>query len=151
MDSKTFDIEVERLLGRIKEVLLSKGEEYATEDRLHNFKAAAHIQKETPRQALVGMMAKHTVSIYDMGKSTKNFSRAQWDEKIIDHLNYLILLSAVVTEEVYDMQGVENNHAPMATEGELDNLRRKLFSTSSPSHPDYKEPEDIIEETHRPY
>jgi hypothetical protein len=81
-------------------VLGSKGNEYATEDRLHNFKVAAELQSETPQESLGGMMAKHTVSIYDMIRSPQTFTRAQWDEKITDHINYLILLRAIVEEEI---------------------------------------------------
>lgn len=105
MDSQTFNDVVERQLAQIKEVLVKKGEEYATEDRLHNFKTAAILNNETPRQALRGMMVKHTVSIYDMCNGTEEYSQAQWDEKITDHLNYLILLKAVVMEEVLENGG----------------------------------------------
>lgn len=44
-------------------------------------------------------MAKHTVSIYDMARSEETFPLEKWDEKITDHINYLILLRAVVVEE----------------------------------------------------
>ena len=78
-----------------------KSNEYATEDRLHNFKVAAEIQNCTPITALAGMMAKHTVSVYDLIKKQENgfvVSREMWDEKIGDSINYLILLSALVQE-----------------------------------------------------
>lgn len=76
-----------------------KAKEYATDDRLHNFKVAAELENCTPRQALAGMMAKHTVSIYDMCRSDVKFSDDQWNEKITDHINYLLLLRAIVEEE----------------------------------------------------
>lgn len=86
-------------IDKIRAVLDSKSKEYSTHDKLHNFKVAAGLKGETARQALMGMMVKHTVSIYDMGMSTDTFTMAQWDEKIVDHLNYLILLRAIVIEE----------------------------------------------------
>jgi hypothetical protein len=49
-------------------------------------------------QALGGMMAKHTISIYDMIDTGNDYPMALWDEKITDHLNYLLLLKAVVSE-----------------------------------------------------
>jgi hypothetical protein len=49
-------------------------------------------------EACAGMMAKHTVSIYDMCGSEEPFYAEQWDEKITDHINYLILLRAIVYE-----------------------------------------------------
>ena len=50
--------------------------------------------------ALAGMMSKHVVSLYDMCYSTLlHFDMGQWDEKITDCINYLILLKALVKEE----------------------------------------------------
>lgn len=80
------------------DTLTVKAKEYATEDRLHNFKVAAELQCITPRQALAGMMAKHTVSVYDMCKGGQ-YSADMWDEKICDSINYLLLLRALVFEE----------------------------------------------------
>lgn len=84
-----------------REVLVNKAREYAgAGDRLHNFKQAAHLGQETAIQALGGMMMKkHTVSVYDMIQSGQSYSLAQWDEKIGDHINYLILLRALVIED----------------------------------------------------
>ena len=86
------------VVDRCKLVLLNKNKEYATEDVLHNFKVAARLEGITPEQALAGMMAKHTVSIYDMIKSAEYYDSAVWDEKIGDSINYLILLRSVVEE-----------------------------------------------------
>jgi len=88
----------EAQIDACKRKLLEKAQEYATEDRLHNFKLAAALERETYNQALAGMMAKHTVSIYDMCASQMCFPIAIWDEKITDHINYLILLKALVVE-----------------------------------------------------
>jgi hypothetical protein len=47
------------------------------------------------------MMAKHTISIYDMcygDRNGKTYSLELWDEKITDSINYLLLLKALVTE-----------------------------------------------------
>ena len=89
-------MQVDKCLG----MLITKAAEYATEDRLHNFKVAAEIQGVTPTQALAGMMAKHTVSIYDLLKANEvsDFSTEMWDEKITDHINYLLLLQALLVE-----------------------------------------------------
>lgn len=51
--------------------------------------------------ALGGMMAKHTVSVYDlirMEEAGAKVKKELWMEKIIDHINYLILLWAMVRE-----------------------------------------------------
>ena len=47
------------------------------------------------KQHCTGMMSKHVVSLYDMCYSTLlHFDMEQWDEKITDCINYLILLKA---------------------------------------------------------
>ena len=81
-------------------MLIYKGEEYdaSTDDRLHSFKVAATLNGETPRQALAGMMAKHTVSIYDMCNNG-DYSIERWSEKITDSINYLLILRAMIEEE----------------------------------------------------
>ena len=62
MDNSKFNKVLENTLNKCVNTLGKKADEYATEDRLHNFKVAAEIQNCTPITALGGMMAKHTVS-----------------------------------------------------------------------------------------
>jgi len=99
MESKEFDEILEQVVAKVHAVLGSKASEYATdEDRLFNFKTAARLQNMGIPQALGGMMAKHTVSVYDMIETGKEYPIEKWDEKIIDHINYLILLRACLIE-----------------------------------------------------
>lgn len=75
------------------------------EDRLCAFKAAVALLHTTPERALVGMMAKHIVSLYDMCfDDGGNYDMDTWEEKITDSLNYLFLLKAVVKEGCKDRQ-----------------------------------------------
>lgn len=85
-------------IQRVRDVLVVKAAEYATEDRLANFRKVANLRGCEMSQAIAGMMAKHTVSIYDMIDSGKSFEMEQWDEKITDHINYLILLRAALID-----------------------------------------------------
>lgn len=97
MDAMTFENVAKDQFSTCLDILTMKAREYATDDRLHNFKIAAALRDVTQVQALAGMMAKHTVSIYDMS----NLPYAEmdtWAEKITDHINYLILLKAVLVE-----------------------------------------------------
>lgn len=111
MDNKTFNSLSEVLLNRCRGVLTTKAAEYAVDeigntDRLHNFRQAALLQGTTPKKALGGMMAKHTISIYDLiggsadGIDDPETLEALWDEKIVDSINYLILLNAMVKEDL---------------------------------------------------
>ena len=92
---------IDERIKKCRDVLAVKSGEYATEDRLHNFKIAAEIQNCTPITALGGMMCKHTVSIYDLIKRQEEghiISKELWDEKIGDSINYLLLLTALLDE-----------------------------------------------------
>ncbi len=92
-----FDHIVEGQLQRCRDILVKKGDEYATDsDRLHNFRVASEITGQTMEQALAGMMVKHTTSVYDMIYSGKAYSKEMWDEKITDHMVYLLLLQVVL-------------------------------------------------------
>ena len=84
----------------MQKVLGHKAEEYASDvDRLHNFRVASELQGISMRQAVGGMMAKHTTSVYDLIQKEELADLDMWQEKIGDHLNYLVLLMAVVKEE----------------------------------------------------
>ena len=101
MTQEKFAKIVEDQIQYCKDLLGVKGEEYDTaeDDRLHAFKSAAVIQRESQKQALAGMMAKHTVSIYDMCEQNATFEKSKWIEKITDHINYLLLLRAIIEED----------------------------------------------------
>lgn len=102
MDTKIFEMIIDERLEKCKSVLVNKAKEYATEDRLHNFKVAAELQNCSPVTALAGMMCKHTVSVYDLIRDNEtglNISPEMWDEKIGDSINYLLLLTALLKEQ----------------------------------------------------
>lgn len=98
MDAARFGDILDAQFKRVRDVLVAKRDEYANEDVLANFKKSANLRGVTPAKAISGMMVKHTVSIYDMVESGKTFTIDQWDEKITDHLNYLILLRAALVD-----------------------------------------------------
>lgn len=102
MKTERFNEVLESTINKCVRTLGCKAGEYATEDRLHNFKVAARLQNCTPITALAGMMAKHTVSVYDLIKRQEQgyvVPKEMWDEKIGDHLNYLFLLTALIEEK----------------------------------------------------
>lgn len=102
MTDQEFENVVDAVLGHCKEVLTRKKAEYARgTDRLHNFKRAAAARNVTPEAALMGMKVKHDISVEDMVNDIafdQSHPMAQWQEKIGDAINYLILLMALVIE-----------------------------------------------------
>ena len=91
MTNEGFETMLNETFDKIKSVLLAKADEIAL-----------ILQGTNPVSALSGMMCKHTVSIYDLINGYKMGRAIEpnlWDEKIIDNINYLILLRAVLREE----------------------------------------------------
>jgi len=103
MNTIEFNALFESVVDHCRSVLCYKASEYAEDnDRLHNFNQAAHLQGGTVISALGGMMIKHTVSVYDLIRREAKgqaVSDELFDEKIIDSINYLILLKAAVTAQ----------------------------------------------------
>lgn len=102
MNQQTFEQEVlRRRLSLIERTLASKAAEYATDDRLHNFKRAAAMLEDFPESACVGFMTKHLVSVLDIVDRLPVVpTREMIDEKIGDAINYLILLEALLVERI---------------------------------------------------
>ena len=105
-----FNKVVKEQLLTCENLLIGKGHEYAPDavdendvDRLAHFKKAAAIIDGTPKEALLGMLAKHLVSISDMCIDPLNdYSKERWTEKITDSINYLLILRALVEEEKHE-------------------------------------------------
>lgn len=96
MTVDNFNKLVEDKLTKIKDVLVKKTAEYNLDaDRLSVFKRAGELQSERADEALLGMLTKHIISIYDMVKTGDDYPVEKWDEKCIDSINYLLLLLAL--------------------------------------------------------
>ena len=103
MLTKDFNKLVEIKLEKIKQVLVNKTAEYNLDtDRLSVFKQAGNLQNITPEKALLGMLTKHIISIYDMVNSGDLYTLEKWDEKCIDAINYLLLLLGLEEERHND-------------------------------------------------
>lgn len=106
MNLKQFDKIVTDQLSRSELVLMGKGTEYAEEatdetevDRLAHFKKAAALQDMTTAQAAFGMLSKHLVSVADMVGSRQSYPLTQWNEKITDSINYLLICGQSLRKE----------------------------------------------------
>lgn len=101
MTATTFNQIVQEQLNYCLELLGTKNVEYSPDeqDRLHTFEVAAVLQGCSKKEALAGMMAKHSVSVYDMCHGGE-YSKEKWIEKITDSINYLLLLRAMIEEEI---------------------------------------------------
>lgn len=94
---------IDDMLIHCKGVLFKKNKGYNTDaDPTGNFKRAAALQGISDKQALIGMMDKHVVSVHDMvcrDANGEKFSESLWKEKIGDNINYLLILYAMTKME----------------------------------------------------
>lgn len=93
MTEENFEAVIDEQLKCCKNLLIRKGKEYdqETEDRLRSFKVAAELEGITQKQALAGMMSKHTVSIYDLIRNDEH-NATLWTEK--NHRPYRLSLAS---------------------------------------------------------
>ncbi len=109
MIQKEFNDVITGQTEHCKSLLMAKGIEYAPKaskntkiDRLAHFKKAAAVMNITPKAALFGMLSKHIVSVSDMCMDENEYPLEMWEEKITDSINYLLILRALVEEEVHE-------------------------------------------------
>ena len=135
MDHETFKTIITQMQEDSLATLLQKNSGYSNADPLHNFHQAAKLKGETTLKAIGGMMAKHTVSIYDLiNKASEEYVPEEvWFEKIQDHMNYLLFLWAAVEETEIEQNSFE--------------LSENLFEETPPNSkkPDLNSDEALIE------
>lgn len=108
MKSEDFDKIVEKRISSVRRTLLTKAEEYASnEERFANFKAAATMNEQTTEKALWGMLSKHVISVRDMCKGGEITPRLI-DEKVGDWIVYGFLLEGVLWEKFGDVLSKED-------------------------------------------
>lgn len=99
MTAKEFNINLAEIFDKCFIILNEKSKEYApNNDRLEHFKEAGKMQGLSSKEALWGMLQKHLTSICTMCRMN-SVPEDRWDEKLIDSINYLILLYALVKED----------------------------------------------------
>lgn len=100
MKVEDFDLLVDKIQNRCKRVLVKKAAQYAgDEDRLENFQRAAKLMDGTPPEVCFALASKHLVSIAMMLEEPEtDHTKKQWDEKITDAINYLILFEACLID-----------------------------------------------------
>jgi len=118
MNVEEFNKHLNHRIKLIRQVLDSKNKEYASDvDKLHNFKRAGDMLRQTPEKALIGMWSKHIISILDIVDKIELDNQSvgliftahpnsitidMIEEKIGDAINYLILLEALLKERYND-------------------------------------------------
>lgn len=89
----------DKVVAKMESILLAKGNDYANEDVLSNFKLAGSICQITPQQHCLALIATKVARLGTLftGKSPKNEAV---EDSIIDLINYGFLLYCVDDEAV---------------------------------------------------
>jgi len=102
MTPERFNQIFDEITDKCEKVLVDRGHMYARGgDRLSNFKSAAMLRSSSPIDSLGGLMSKQIVAVYDYINDTDQGVRhtiEEWEEKIYDSINYLILLRALIED-----------------------------------------------------
>lgn len=128
MTAEEFNVILEKRIEVIRASLVRKAEEYASdEDRLYNFKAMARMSKCRPMRAWLGVAVKPLNDLIDMVNSGKAYPAERWDEKLMDAINYLILLEGMTHEEPVRVD--MTHEEPVSVD-----IRKTLMRTPRPWH-----------------
>ena len=85
-------------LAKQKSILLSKGDDYANEDRLSNFKEVANLVGITPEQVSLVFLATKLTRLTNLLKKAKKPNHESIQDTILDMANYCILLDEILNE-----------------------------------------------------
>lgn len=100
MKAEDFNAVVEEVKEEMSRVLEHRAQFYADEDRFRNFKNVARIKGTNKYDALHGMWLKHYEAFCNfISKPTTATPYEQWQEKIIDMINYFTLCLGMVKED----------------------------------------------------
>ena len=143
MNHETFKAIITQMQEDSLATLLEKNSGYSNADPLHNFRQAAKLKGETTLKAIGGMMAKHTVSIYDLiNKASEEYVPEEvWFEKIQDHMNYLLFLWAAVEETVVEQNSFELSDDSCLHENPQDWSDVEVVTTEYKDDPNSKKPD----------
>ena len=143
MDHETFKSIITQMQEDSLATLLEKNSGYSNADPLHNFHQAAKLKGETTLKAIGGMMAKHTVSIYDLiNKASEEYVPEEvWFEKIQDHMNYLLFLWAAVEEIEIEQNSFELSANSCLHENPQDWYDVEVVTTEYKDEPNSKKPD----------
>lgn len=102
MNNNDLLVLVDKIQKRSHELLENKGKEYAhADDRLANFKRIGTLLGLKPAQVCLVYFHKHLDGIVSFVNSGEIYSGESLHERIVDAVNYLILLHAILDEHTH--------------------------------------------------
>ena len=86
------------MTGEMKKTLFSKGDDYANEDRLSNFKLAGSIAGGDARTNCLNLIATKVARLGVLINSDQEPNNESIEDSVLDLANYSVLLSMIINE-----------------------------------------------------
>jgi len=87
------------LVAKMREVLISKGNDYANDDKLSNFKTAGPNAGLTPEQNCLSLISTKVARLGTLFNNNKLPSNEAVSDSVMDLANYSILLHMIINEK----------------------------------------------------
>lgn len=99
MNKETQQQVFDETVNQMRSIMLSKGDDYANDDRLSNFKKVAIMTNTTPEMVVLNLIATKVARLSELltGKTPKNESV---EDSILDLANYTLLLKMIRHENI---------------------------------------------------
>jgi len=99
MNQKKQEYIFDEITEKMRAIMLSKGNDYANEDRLSNFKLAGSICGLTPEQNCLSLIATKVARLGVLLKSNKEANNESIEDSLVDMANYTLLLIMLLKDE----------------------------------------------------
>jgi hypothetical protein len=89
----------ERMINKMSEVMMSKGNDYANEDRMSNFKTAGAIVGVSAEINCLSLIATKVARLGNLLNSKEKPNNESIRDSVLDLANYAILLDMLLSEK----------------------------------------------------
>lgn len=89
----------ERMINKMAEIMMSKGDDYANNDRLSNFKLAGAISGISAEVNCLSLIATKVARLGNLLNSKEKPNNESIRDSVLDLANYAILLDMILSEK----------------------------------------------------
>jgi len=100
MNQKKQEYIFNQTVEKMRDIMLSKGNDYANEDRLSNFKLAGSICGLSPQQNCLSLIATKVARLGVLLKEKSEPNNESIEDSLVDMANYTLLLIMILKDEV---------------------------------------------------
>jgi hypothetical protein len=100
MNQKKQEYIFNQTVDKMRDIMLSKGNDYANEDRLSNFKLAGSICGLSPQQNCLSLIATKVARLGVLLKEKSEPNNESIEDSLVDMANYTLLLIMILKDEV---------------------------------------------------